>query len=393
MEIRALSVSEVSNYVTRVFEAEEMLQDIKIFGEISTFQIKSGIAYYTLKDASAIINCITFGAEKYSNLNIGDQVVLTGSVRYYGKGGRLNFNAYKIEAQGQGEIYKQFLLLKEELEKAGYFDLAHKKPLPNDIKKIGVVTSSTGAVINDIINVATRRNPAINIVLYPAKVQGVGADLTIIQGIEYFENTDVDVVLVARGGGSYEDLQPFNSRLLAECVYNASKVIVSAIGHEPDFTIIDFVADKRAPTPSAGAELLTKDVMSEIEKIEKDKLRLYTAMNALLERKGLLIQDYRESISEIMLDNLYNKKIALQNNATKLQLLAFNVVNKTNAVVDLFANSLDNLSPIKILKKGYSKVYKDNAVITSKKSLKINDEVELAFADGKVKSKIVDVEV
>ena len=189
MELRALSVSEISLYVTRIFEAEEMLHDVKIFGEISTFQIKNGIAYYTLKDANSIINCITFGAEKYSNIKIGDQVILTGSVSYYAKGGRLNFSAYSIVPYGQGEIYKQFLLLKEDLERAGYFAKEHKKPLPENIKKIGVVTSSTGAVIQDIINVSTRRNPGVNIELYPAKVQGAGADLTIIKGIEYFENS------------------------------------------------------------------------------------------------------------------------------------------------------------------------------------------------------------
>ena len=393
MERRALSVSEISFYVTKIFEAEEMLQDIKIFGEISSFQIKSGIAYYTLKDASSIINCITFAADKYSNVKIGDQVVLTGSVRYYGKGGRLNFNAYEIVPYGQGEIYKQFLLLKEELSKLGYFDKERKKPLPDNIKKIGVVTSSTGAVIQDIINVSTRRNPAINIVLYPAKVQGSGADLTIIKGIEYFEDTDVDVVIVARGGGSYEDLQPFNSRALADCVYNANKVIVSAVGHETDFTIIDYVADLRAPTPSAAAELVTKDVMQELEKVHKDKLRLFRAFENLVQEKIDIVSSCYYDMENILDKSVYAKGQKVSLLANKLMMLDEKIYSAKQSMIDKALVALDGLNPAKILMKGYSKAYKGDSVIKDAANLKIDDEIKVVFAKGSAKAKIVDIEV
>lgn len=393
MELRALSVSEVSFYVAKIFEAEEMLHDIKIFGEISTFQIKNGIAYYTLKDSGSIINCITFGAEKYSDIKIGDQVLLTGSISYYAKGGKLNFSAYSIVPYGQGEIYKQFLLLKDELEKAGYFAKEHKKPLPENIKKIGVVTSSTGAVIQDIINVSTRRNPGINIVLYPAKVQGAGADITIIKGIEYFENTDVDVVVVARGGGSYEDLQPFNSKLLAEAVYKANKVIVSAVGHETDFTIIDFVADLRAPTPSAAAELVTKDIFSELKKIEKDKMRLYKAFDDLVSEKMYMVQDCYESMLDNLLNNLEGKDAKLKLALNKLAMLDKKIYEEKENNIKNNESLLINLNPIKILMKGYAQLSKGNHVIASAKDLSIGDEVDIALADGKAKSTITDIEV
>ena len=393
MELRALSVSEVSFYVAKIFEAEEMLHDIKIFGEISTFQIKNGIAYYTLKDSGSIINCITFGAEKYSDIKIGDQVLLTGSISYYAKGGKLNFSAYSIVPYGQGEIYKQFLLLKDELEKAGYFAKEHKKLLPENIKKIGVVTSSTGAVIQDIINVSTRRNPGINIVLYPAKVQGAGADITIIKGIEYFENTDVDVVVVARGGGSYEDLQPFNSKLLAEAVYKTNKVIVSAVGHETDFTIIDFVADLRAPTPSAAAELVTKDIFSELKKIEKDKIRLYKAFDDLVSEKMCMVQDCYESMLDNLLNNVEGKSAKLKLALNKLAMLDKKIYEEKENNIKNNESLLINLNPIKILMKGYAQLSKGSKVVASAKNLSIGDEVDIALADGKAKSTITDIEV
>lgn len=393
MEQRAFSVSEVSRYIKNIFEAEEMLHDIKIFGEISAFQIKSGIAYYTLKDANSIINCITFGADKYASTKIGDKVVLTGTVGYYDKGGRLNFNAYEIVPYGQGEIYKQFLLLKEELSKAGYFDLSHKKPLPENIKKIGVVTSSTGAVIQDIINVSTRRNPSINIVLYPARVQGDGADLTIIKCIEYFENTDVDVVIVARGGGSYEHLEPFNSRALAECVYNANKVIVSAVGHETDFTIIDYVADLRAPTPSAAAEMVTKDILTEYEKIKKDKVRLFRAFENLITKKQTFVNDCFYDILNVVDRSRIEKQRKLSLLSNKLLMLENKIYQDKQNDIEKALAALDNLNPAKLLMKGYSIVSKGDETVKDVSKLQPGDEVEITFAKGKAKSKILSVEV
>lgn len=392
MEIKALSVSEVSTYVTQIFDAEEMLHDICIFGEVTGFSIVRGNAYFSLKDDNAILSCICFGADRYSNVKNGDQVLLTGSIRYYAKGGKLNFYTTNIVPYGLGAIYQQFLMLKDKLEKEGLFGKSHKKPLPQIIKTIGVVTSKTGAVIQDIINVSTRRNPSINIELFPAKVQGDGAAKTIIDGILYFDKRpEVDVIIVARGGGSYEDLQPFNDEKLARVVYDCNKPIISAVGHETDFTIIDFVADLRAPTPSAAAEIVTIDIVSEINKVKKDGIRLFSAIKNLLQSKSGELYDNYDRMLSVLQDTISSKTTNLKVFATKLGLLSQNPYLEKLNNVNLKLNSLNNLNPAKILMKGYSQVYKDGMVVASKKQLKINDNVEIAFFDGKVKSTIKEV--
>ena len=231
MEQKAISVSQLSGYIKGIFEAEELLHNIMVYGEISGLSILRGNAYFSLKDEEAILSCVFFGADE-KNLKNGDLVVVTGTPRYYVKGGKLNFNVYKVEPFGVGELFKKFLETKERLAKEGFFDEDRKKEIPKDIKRIGVVTSEMGAVIQDIINVTTRRNKSIDIVLYPARVQGDGADKDIIEGIKFFENYNVDVIIVARGGGSFEDLMPFNSEELARVVFECTKPLISAVGHD-----------------------------------------------------------------------------------------------------------------------------------------------------------------
>lgn len=393
MGLRTLSVTEVSNYVANVFEAEEMLHDISVRGEISGFQIKSGIAYFSLKDSNCIISCIAFGAEKFGEIKNGDDVLAVGTIRYYAKGGRLNFNVYKLEPYGMGDIYKQFLLLKEKLEKEGLFDVKHKKPLPENIKTIGVVSSSTGAVIHDIIDVSTRRNPSINIKLFPAKVQGEGADLTIIEGLEYFENTDVDVVIVARGGGSYEDLQPFNSEALARKVYECNKVVVSAVGHETDYTIIDFVADHRAPTPSAAAEIVTQDVLVLRQTIENLRYDLVSNFENLINKKLELLQEIKDLMFENFTDSIDTKKSYVLAKREALVMLKDNIYAKKEAKTKMLTKLLDSLNPLHILMKGYSKIYKSDKNIKSVKDLHVGDTVSIDLIDGKAVANITGVEV
>ena len=254
----AISVTQVNNYIKSIFDAEFMLQNIFVYGEIGSYKVTNGIAYFNLKDEESLISCVLFGANNYPEFEVGAQVLVRGSVNYYAKGGKLNFNAVSIERYGLGVLYQKFLELKSELENLGYFDKSNKKPLPARVNRIGVVTSETGAVIRDIIDVTHRRNNTVDIVLYPVKVQGLGAEKEIASGIDFFSNYDkVDVVIVARGGGSLEDLQPYNSRIVADATFRCNKPLVSAVGHETDYTIIDFVSDLRAPTPSAAAELVT----------------------------------------------------------------------------------------------------------------------------------------
>ena len=270
-----LTVSQLSQYLKSIFEAEIMLQNICVFGEISSYNISNGIAYFNIKDENSLLPCVLFNANNFTSPKIGDQVLVYGSMNYYIKGGKLSFNAYKIEQYGKGLLYEKFLELKNKLEKLGYFDIEHKKPLPERVKRIGVVTSSTGAVIQDIIDVTTRRNNSVDIVIYPVKVQGVGAEIEISKAIDFFSNYDkIDVVIVARGGGSLEDLSPFNTEIVATATYNCKKPIVSAVGHETDYTIIDFVSDLRAPTPSAAAELVVNKKSDDLDILKNMYLKM-----------------------------------------------------------------------------------------------------------------------
>lgn len=254
----AITVSQLNGYIKNIFEAEELLHNISVVGEVFGVSTSRNITYFQLKDETAAIPCVCFYPALAPLIEEGKQIVATGSPNYYIKGGRLSFNVTKVEAAGQGKLYEEFLRLKQKLELEGLFDAAHKKPMPQSIKRIGVITSKDGAVIQDIKNVSWRRNPSIDIVLYPVKVQGKNAEDEIAHAIDALsEYPDIDVIVVARGGGSLEDLWAYNTEIVARATYNCVKPIVSAVGHETDFTIIDFVSDLRAPTPSAAAELLT----------------------------------------------------------------------------------------------------------------------------------------
>ena len=270
------------------------------------------------------------------------------------------------------------------MEKEGLFSSEHKKPIPKQIKKIGVVTSATGAVIQDIINVSTRRNPSINIDIYPARVQGTGAEYTIEEGLEYFSKSDVDVVVVARGGGSLEDLQPFNTEVVARAVFNCLKPVVSAVGHETDFTICDFVSSLRAPTPSAAAELLTIDVMTEFNKIKKDFSKLSILMSHLIDDKINFVDSRVNSV----IDNYESKCFDLKKDLMLLShKLNFNFakpfLEKENNL-KLSLTKLEGLNPASILLKGWASVEKDDERLTTVKNIKKNDKIKINLKDGSV---------
>ena len=380
-----ISVAQVNSYIKNIFDAEVMLKNICVFGEIGSYNVSNGNAYFNLKDESGMLPCVLFGANKYDNIKIGDMVLVSGSISYYAKGGRLSFNAYSIMPYGKGLLFEKFLKLKAELEERGYFDPTIKKPIPERVSRIGVVSSPTGAVIRDIIDVTHRRNDTIDIVLYPVKVQGLGAEREIATGIDFFSQYEnVDVVIVARGGGSMEDLEPFNTELVATAAYNCKKPIVSAVGHETDFTIIDFVADLRAPTPSAAAELVAWDkhlvqenIFSYLRYMDKNingKINLYN--NDIVFNLDKLGNKF---------DYLYQKAISsIDKSILKL--------NAIDSLLDKNYNNLDikleTFNPSKITKMGYSKVFKGANVVNSIKSLKKDDTISLSMIDGEVDCKI-----
>ena len=387
-----ISVSDISRYITQIFDSEELLHGIKVYGEVSGFSIVRGNAYFSIKDEYSLLPCVLFGAEKYKNIKDGDQVVVEGGVKYYAKSGKINFYAVSIVPYGIGYLYQQFLLMKEKLQKEGLFDESHKKNLPENIKSIGVVTSSTGAVIHDIINVATRRNPMLNIFLYPAKVQGDDADLTIIDGIDFFENYNVDVIIIARGGGSLEDLMPFNSEKLARRVYECQKPIISAVGHETDFTIIDFVSDLRAPTPSAAAEIVTKDVSSTIDVVKDNLARLTYAINNICNQAEIVVVNYVNGLKpfgdkvNLLKEKVYSNIKSLKMLSDKPYVNAYNLVDKNLSI-------LEKLNPIQILKQGYAIVEKQNGRVLKAKDVVRGEIINIGVADGNITALVENIVV
>ena len=368
MENQAISVTTLSGYLKQILDNDQLLYRVKVYGEVSSYNISNGVAYFGLKDENALLNCVMFGYS-VTKLNIGDKVIVQGTPNYYIKGGKLSFNVEKVEALGEGELYKQFLILKERLEKEGLFDISRKKPLPKEIKRIGVVTSETGAVIQDILNVTYRRNEQMDIVLYPVKVQGYNAEQQIAKGIMYFNDANVDAVIVARGGGSEEDLLPFNKEVVVRAIANCDKFVVSAVGHETDYTLVDFVSDLRAPTPSAAAELLVKEQKSYMQIF----VNYYEKLNFYIKRK---------------FDN-FEMKFA--NITDKLNYNIVNLVKDNEFKLGALIKDINAKNPLVILEKGYAKLEKENHSITTIKQLSVNDKIIGNLKDGNFIAEIKEI--
>lgn len=377
-----ISVSQFNNYVHNIFVAEILLQNISIFGEVSALSWSGGNLYFSIKDEGAVLSCVKFGANGGYIPKEGEQVLLVGSPNYYVKGGRFSFNVAKIEPYGQGVLYQKFLEMKQKLEALGMFDSANKKPLPQIIKRIGVVSSETGAVIQDIIDITSRRNPMLDIVLYPAKVQGIGAEQTIIAGLSALDQTDVDVIIIARGGGSQEDLATFNDEALAHAIFNTKKPVISAVGHETDFTIADFVADLRAPTPSAAAELVASDINQLKANLLDNTKRLLNLTKSYYDDQynniGFVSREIYNAANHI----LNEKSTQILTNILGLKLCSEKVLQQKIHSFELLINKLEGLNPIKLLKMGYSQVSKSGDLVKSVEQIKIDDSLDINFVDG-----------
>ena len=361
--VKALTVSEFNTIIKRIFDAEVMLHHIVVVGEISDIKLYPNSAYFSLKDENSKLECVCWSSSVFSLLKEGKSFKLTGTPNFYAKTGKFNFNVSKAEEEGEGDLYKKFIELKNALEKEGLFDQSHKKPLPKAIKRIGVVSSREGAVIEDIISVVRRRNPSVDVILFPVKVQGKDAEFEIAHAIEKFSNYEkIDVIIVARGGGSLEDLMAFNTEVVARAVHNCNKPLVSAVGHETDTTIIDFVSDMRAPTPSIAAELVTVDVDSRRRDTKKLILSFKQAITFLTE-------NLKENIIELQEDLISNIETFLRERAHEIELLDV---------------KLKKSDPLAILKMGYAKIMQDGKSIDSVSSVMLSSQLEIAFADGVV---------
>ena len=373
-----------------LIDNEVVLEDIVVSGELSSFSITRNIAYFTLKDNDNLLNCVQFNCK--NDFKIGDMVECRGNVKYYPKGGKLTFNALSIQLCGQGELYQKFLELKEKLEKEGLFSDLYKIPIPKYVKSIGVVTSKTGAVLQDIKNVTSRRNPNLDIYVYDAQVQGKYAVQDVIQGITYFDNmTDVDVIIVARGGGSIEDLMPFNDEELARIAFICNKPLISAVGHETDFSILDFVADLRAPTPSAAAELVTFDqhemkryVKDLYSGIQNEVLNMHAELNATV---NLTLNEIENTVSSTINDNI----LYLNDLVNKLDKSVNNNADNALYSVNLFINTLDKLNPSRLLMSGYSYATNKNETI-NEANTNVGDEIEIRTLNAKFNAKVTNKE-
>ena len=389
--MKIFTVTQINKIIKDLIDNEIVLEDITVSGELSSFSISRNIAYFTLKDNESLLNCVMFGVKQ--EFSVGDMVQIRGNVKYYPKGGKLSFNAYKIELSGQGELYKRFVELKEKLQKEGLFDESNKIPIPRFVSSIGVVTSATGAVLQDIKNVTRRRNPNLDIYVYDASVQGKFAVSDVIAGITYFDNlSDVDVIIVARGGGSIEDLMPFNDEELARVAFICNKPIISAVGHETDYSILDFVADLRAPTPSAAAELVTYDCVELKRLVENMKINIE---NKFVQKLSNLQTDVNYYINNIdrNINSMVNDELLHVNDILNhMDVCVSNNIDRTRYRVDILLNTLDKLNPARLLKSGYSYVVNENNEIVTYKNVKINDKLNITLSDVKLKAVVTNKE-
>ena len=384
----AVSVSDLNRYIKDKFANDENLSQILVKGEISNFKNHyTGHMYFTLKDENSLIKCVCFKtyASKLAFMpKDGMKVIVLGSVSVFERDGVYQIYVKVMEEDGQGDLYTKYKELKEKLEKEGLFDEAHKQKIPLMPKVIGVLTTRTGSVIRDIINVSTRRNPNVYIRLLPVPVQGEGAAEKIADGIKFMnENKLADVLILARGGGSLEDLWPFNEEIVARAIYDSNIPIISAVGHETDFSISDFVADLRAPTPSAAAELAVSDVYEVKRKIESYQDRLRMALVKKVEVMKLRFDKcMASSVFKEPLRKVNDNYLLIDNLVKRLDsTIKIKQEKEKNRYIEL-TSKLDALSPLKTLSRGYTLTEKDGKIIKSKDDLQKGDKVSLRFTDG-----------
>ena len=414
-----ITVSQINRYIKGLIEEDTFLDRISVKGEISNLTYhRSGHIYFTLKDTNSQLGGVMFKSRVATGLKFqmkdGDKVVVTGSIQVYEASGRYQIYADRIEADGVGDLYQKFLALKNELEEMGMFDQLYKKPIPHYDKKIGIVTAPTGAAVRDIIHISKRRNPYIKLVLFPALVQGEGAPASIVKGIKTLDSMDLDVLIVGRGGGSIEDLWAFNDREVADAIFSSQTPIISAVGHETDFTIADFVADLRASTPSAAAEMAVSLQSDLEERILNDKNRLEALMQmtilAIRNRTEIMekrleakspqnrLKEYREKMKAESDRLFYVMKRVIDVKRAALpreEDLAYSIgmkIEKNRKRLIINSGKLDALSPMKKLRSGYGyPETMDGKHIMKAKDLSVGEQFKMTMEDGVIKARAEEI--
>lgn len=388
------SVSQVNMYIKNMFMRDYRLNDISVKGEISNCKYhSSGHIYFTIKDKTSQLSCVMFASMRKNlefKLEEGQSVIVDGNISVYERDGKYQLYARNITKEGFGKLYEEYEKLKKRLLEEGLFDKSKKRKIPAYAAKIGVVTARTGAVIQDICNVSNRRNPYVQIILYPAKVQGTGAAETIIKGIKYFEKTDVDTIIIGRGGGSIEDLWAFNDEKLARVIAGCKKPIISAVGHETDTTIADYAADLRAPTPSAAAELAVYSYRETVIALRETGHSLRWQMENILKIKKLKLAGYITVIQHESPKNLINdRRMFVADMQEKIENLMRQKLVSSKHQLELYIQEMKGLSPLYKLQGGYAYVSDESGRnIKSVDELKKGEQINLAFKDGYAKAVI-----
>lgn len=391
------SVGQINNYIKNMFSQDFMLRNISVKGEISNCKYHtSGHIYFTIKDAAGTISAIMFAGSRRGlgfTMKEGDKVIVTGSVEVYEKTGSYQLYARQIELDGAGNLYLQFEKLKNELEEMGYFAKEYKIPIPKYARRIGIVTAPTGAAIQDIRNISKRRNPYVELILYPALVQGEGAAQSIVNGIHALEQIGVDIIIVGRGGGSIEDLWAFNEKIVADAIFNCRIPTISAVGHETDWTIADFVADMRAPTPSAAAELAVFDYRLVQDKLYEYNRRMQNSLYNKLELSRQKLNSYKLKLDYLSPEHRLNEnRRRLMEYEEKLKLRIDMIIKEKKHMLELYAGRLEACSPVKKLGQGYAYVEDYNGKsLRSVEGVEKNQDITIYLLDGKIKTVVSEV--
>ena len=390
------TVAQINSYIKNMFTQDYMLQSVLVKGEVSNCKYhSSGHIYFTLKDAKGTIACVMFASYRNGmdfQMREGQQVVVGGSVDVYERDGKYQLYARQIQLDGAGALYERYERLKLELEERGMFAPQYKQPIPGYIRTLGVVTAATGAAVRDIMNIAGRRNPYVQIILYPAIVQGDAAPASIVNGIHALERMDVDVIIVGRGGGSIEDLWAFNEEVVAQAIFDCPVPVISAVGHETDTTIADFVADLRAPTPSAAAELAVYDI-GQLE----DRLEEYACTLQHMCRR--VIRHYRQEVEQYSvrmrylspLNTIRTKRTQALSLEERLQNLMERRLRDSRHRLALYVEQMKGLSPLDKLNQGYAYVADDTGrTLTSVGQVDVGDRMTVYVKDGSLQAQVME---
>ena len=388
------TVRQVNAYIKNMFTQDYMLNRIYVKGEVSNCKYHtSGHIYFSFKDESVTIACVMFGGQRGGlafHMREGQQIIVLGSVNVYERTGSYQLYAQEIRLDGEGTLYEKYQMLKQELEEMGMFAPEYKKAIPRYAKRIGVVTAPTGAAVRDIMNISARRNPYVQLLLYPAQVQGEGAKESIVRGIRMLETKNVDVIIVGRGGGSIEDLWAFNDECVARAIFDCQVPVISAVGHETDVTIADYVADLRAPTPSAAAELAVWDYRQLQGYLDECRLRMNRSMTGTIRINRLRLKELDVRLSYLhprhKLQDQQQRLIELEE---ELRTLMRDRVKEARHRLAIQIEKLNGLSPVRKLNQGFAYVEEaDGGVVKSIRQVEMGDELTVYVTDGLIRTSV-----